>query len=113
MHLALHITAVVQCCEEQTMEQCIHYPHDFAEVPAVLHINRAFRCIVVDVQDATAKECGLHSGNVVDTAADQAADEQRDLFTSGDTSPRLLTARKLCLRTFLAVVSTKGGGGGR
>ncbi len=36
------------------------------------------------LQDATAKECGLHSGNVVQSAADQARDEQLpDLWPSG------------------------------
>ena len=35
-------------------------------------------CLVV--QDATGKECGLHSGNVVDSAAEQAKDDLRDLF---------------------------------
>ena len=34
-------------------------------------------------QDATAKECGLHSGNVVQSAADQARDELPDLWPSG------------------------------
>lgn len=33
-------------------------------------------------EDATAKECGLHSGNIMDSAAEQAAGEQQDLFTS-------------------------------
>lgn len=32
------------------------------------------------VQDATGKECGLHSGNVVESAAEQAKDDLRDLF---------------------------------
>lgn len=36
------------------------------------------------MQDATSKECGLHSGNVVTSAADQAEQEgQRDLWPSG------------------------------
>lgn len=32
------------------------------------------------MQDATGKECGLHSGNVVESAAEQAKDDMRDLF---------------------------------
>lgn len=66
---------------------------------------------MLDVQDATAKECGLHSGNVVDTAADQAADEQRDLFTSGHLSAHRLpdtTACRFCLRSFMGVVLSIG-----
>lgn len=35
------------------------------------------------MQDATGKECGLHSGNVVDSAAEQAKDDLRDLFQDG------------------------------
>lgn len=35
------------------------------------------------VQDATGKECGLHSGNVVQSAAEQAKDDQRDLWQEG------------------------------
>jgi len=35
-------------------------------------------CLVA--QDATGKECGLHSGNVVESAAEQAKDDLRDLF---------------------------------
>ncbi len=35
------------------------------------------------VQDATAKECGLHSGNVVRSASEQARDELPDLWPSG------------------------------
>lgn len=31
-------------------------------------------------EDATGKECGLHSGNVVESAAEQAKDDVRDLF---------------------------------
>lgn len=36
-------------------------------------------------EDATAKECGLHSGNLVQGAVDQAADEAalRDLYAAG------------------------------
>ena len=34
----------------------------------------------VVMQDATGKECGLHSGNVVESAAEQAKDDVRDLF---------------------------------
>jgi adenylyl-sulfate reductase (glutathione) len=35
-------------------------------------------------EDATAKECGLHSGNIVESAADQAAQEAApDLFATG------------------------------
>lgn len=39
-------------------------------------------CVAV-VQDATGKECGLHSGNVVQSAAEQAKDDQRDLWQEG------------------------------
>ena len=35
------------------------------------------------LQDATGKECGLHSGNVVESAAEQAKDDQRDLWQEG------------------------------
>ena len=39
------------------------------------------RCLV---QDATSKECGLHSGNIVTSAAEQGAeDAQKDLWPSG------------------------------
>jgi adenylyl-sulfate reductase (glutathione) len=34
-------------------------------------------------QDQTAKECGLHSGNIVQSAEAQAAGEQADLWASG------------------------------
>jgi adenylyl-sulfate reductase (glutathione) len=34
-------------------------------------------------EDAAAKECGLHSGNVVDSAEAQARDEAPDLWTDG------------------------------
>ena len=34
------------------------------------------------LQDATAKECGLHSGNIVQSAAEQAEGELRDLWPS-------------------------------
>lgn len=34
-------------------------------------------------EDATAKECGLHSGNVVQGAVDQAADEVRGCGVAG------------------------------
>lgn len=29
------------------------------------------------------KECGLHSGNIVESASEQAAEEQRDLWPEG------------------------------
>lgn len=36
------------------------------------------------MQDSTSKECGLHSGNIVTSAADQAQEEvQADLWPSG------------------------------
>lgn len=35
------------------------------------------------MQDATGKECGLHSGNVVQSAADQAKEEVQDLYQNG------------------------------
>ena len=35
------------------------------------------------MQDATGKECGLHSGNVAQSAAEQAKDEMRDLYVDG------------------------------
>ncbi|KAL3157036.1 hypothetical protein ABBQ38_001284 [Trebouxia sp. C0009 RCD-2024] len=34
-------------------------------------------------EDATGKECGLHSGNVVESAAEQAKEDQRDLWQEG------------------------------
>ena len=39
-------------------------------------------CVAV-LQDATGKECGLHSGNVVQSAREQAKDDQRDLWQGG------------------------------
>ena len=39
--------------------------------------------MLVCVQDATGKECGLHSGNVVQSAADQAKEEVQDLYQNG------------------------------
>lgn len=36
-----------------------------------------------DAQDATGKECGLHSGNVVQSASDQAKEEAQDLYQNG------------------------------
>ena len=42
--------------------------------------SQAFRIL----QDATSKECGLHSGNIVTSAAEQGAEEaQKDLWPSG------------------------------
>ena len=38
---------------------------------------------VLVVQDATGKECGLHSGNVVESASEQAKDDLRDLWQDG------------------------------
>lgn len=35
-------------------------------------------------EDSAGKECGLHSGNIVISASEQAAEEQRDLWTNGD-----------------------------
>jgi len=35
-------------------------------------------------EDATAKECGLHSGNVMDSAVDGAKEEAGDLYTSSN-----------------------------
>jgi adenylyl-sulfate reductase (glutathione) len=36
------------------------------------------------MQDATSKECGLHSGNIVTSAAEQGGEEaQKDLWPSG------------------------------
>lgn len=35
------------------------------------------------LQDATGKECGLHSGNVVQSEGEQAKEEQRDLWQGG------------------------------
>ena len=43
----------------------------------------AFNSCHAVLQDATGKECGLHSGNVVKSAAEQAKDEQRDLWQEG------------------------------
>lgn len=40
------------------------------------------RCYAV-VQDATGKECGLHSDNVVESAAEQAKEDVRDLWQDG------------------------------
>lgn len=40
------------------------------------------------LQDATSKECGLHSGNVVSSAAEQGAQEaQQDLWPTGAVEP--------------------------
>ena len=45
------------------------------------------------VQDATGKECGLHSGNVVQSAAEQAKAEVQDLFQ--DSSVEALSKQQL------------------
>jgi adenylyl-sulfate reductase (glutathione) len=45
-------------------------------------------------EDATAKECGLHSGNIMNSAAEQAAQEQPDLFT-GSGNVETLTKEEL------------------
>ena len=45
------------------------------------------------VQDATGKECGLHSGNVVESAAEQAKAEVQDLFQ--DSSVEALSKQQL------------------
>ncbi|GMH45192.1 hypothetical protein BSKO_13149 [Bryopsis sp. KO-2023] len=34
-------------------------------------------------EEATGKECGLHSGNIVESASEQAAEEQADLWPEG------------------------------
>lgn len=39
---------------------------------------------LLDTQDATSKECGLHSGNIVTSAAQQGAEEaHKDLWETG------------------------------
>ena len=45
------------------------------------------------VQDATGKECGLHSGNVVESASEQAKAEVQDLFQ--DTSVEAVSKQQL------------------
>lgn len=40
-------------------------------------------CLPCVLQDQTAKECGLHSGNIVSSAESQAAGEAADLWASG------------------------------
>lgn len=35
-------------------------------------------------EDATAKECGLHSGNIINSATEQAQQEAKDLYVAGN-----------------------------
>ena len=76
-----------------------------AQVPAcMLH-----RWTCGALQDATAKECGLHSGNIVQSAAEQAGEEQRDLFTTGGPYHHHLAKHGL-LRTHACHTGEWGGG---
>jgi len=64
-------------------------------------------------EDAKAKECGLHSGNVVQSAAEQAEKEAaRDLWADASSAVERLTRAQLEKASSASSASAKGGGGG-
>jgi len=74
----------MSCCISCTA--LAEHPHSFILRPASRLLTLALLTLffpAVLLQDQTAKECGLHSGNIVSSAEAQAAGEAADLWAAG------------------------------